>query len=238
MIRLILKIIKIVLALLFCAICASAIFWVWVGYDVSSNPPSRDYQPTIYSKTPAIFYVGTYAFKLPADYSFLSVSDYGGPENTELIFDIYYPDFTPLIDNPKLANEEAGMPHYDNADLVLYIDSGETNPSPATTELHSIHAGTTTDTLKTGPYGLLQIRYKNHPSWDGEYIGISNRTAIDILCESSKTPQSDDTRDDPCDGFFSYKNLSLEESFSVSNLKHWQQIVQKTLNFLAIHEVK
>ena len=112
------------------------------------------------------------------------------------------------------------------------------NTSTGLRELQAIKARTTTDKVKPGPYGLLEVRQKDHPTWTGEYIGLFDKTAIDITCGDPKILQPDGTRDNLCIGFYPYEDLDIEESFSVPNLQHWQRIVQKTIHFLDIHEVK
>ena len=226
----------IVLAVLFCAICAFAIVWIWEGYVISSYPPEHD-PPTTYSKTPAIYYVGTHAFKVPQDYSFLSVSDYGGPGNTQLIFDFYYPDFSALLDNPNFVVGE-GTSRDDNRDVEIYLIAQD-NTSTGLRELQAIKAGTNTDKIKPGPYGLLEIHQRDDSTWviTRHYIGLFNKTAIDITCDNPDII-ANGSRNDSCLGFYPYEDLNIEESFSVPNLQHWRRIVQKTIHFLAIHEVK
>ena len=239
-VRVVKRVIKAIIVMMLVIICACAAL-VFIGMYLSPpDTPDQDHQPPVYSKVPAIFYVGTHAFKVPADYSFLSVSDYGGPGNPQLIFDIYYPDFTPEIDEPRLANLRYGVPAYDNADLTLYVQADDTDISPATTELQAIKAGTTTDRLRPGPYQLLEVHQKDDSTWIStrEYIGIFDGTTVDISCGNPDVLLRDGTRDDICIGLFSYENLSLEEDFSVVNLKYWQNIIQKTIDFLATHEVK
>lgn len=195
------------------------------------------YSSSVYSKAPVILYVGAHAFKVPADYSFLSEADYGGPGNSELIFHFFYPDFKAWLDDPRTIADD-GTARADNDDIQIYLIAGDNNASTGMEKLQVVRGGTTTDKIKPGPYQLLEVRQKDNPTWAGEYIGLFDGTAIDISCGDPNILQDDGTRDNLCIGFYPYKDLDIEESFSVPNLQHWQAIVHKTINFLDMHEVK
>ncbi len=141
-----------------------------------------------------------------------------------------------MLDNPAFI-AGSGTSRDDNRSIEIYL-MADNNTSTGLRELQAIKAGTTTDKIKPGPYGLLKVRKKDYPAWDGHDIGLFDKTAIDITCGDTKILQPDGTRDNLRIGFYPYEDLDIEESFSVPNLQHWRQIVQKTIHFLDIDEVK
>jgi hypothetical protein len=205
-------------------------------------PPGKKYSPEVYSNEPAIFNVGKHAFKVPQDYSFLTLDDYrdlDGSYNPQLIFNFHYPDFVAPYGDPRYFGH--GPNTYDADDLIeTYVQDFEQDFDVGMNELNTIHAGTTTDTLKPGPYQLFEVHQKGEEDWsrNARYIGVTNGIAIDITCGDPSILQKDGTRNDSCVVFFQYRDLSIEQTYPTKYLKYWKDIYKKTYDFLATHEVK
>ena len=216
-------------------VCADAAL-VFLGVVFSRATQNLNYQPPADSKASVILYVGTHAFKMPADYWSAPIDNASAPGDEELILYFYYPYFVPPYDDPRFIADE-GTPRIDDDYVDIYLMTDDSG-SPGTRELQAIKAGTTTDWLTPGPYQLRKVNYKGHPDWRDEYIGSFDGNDVDITCGDPSILQDGVSIDDLCLAYYAYKDLSIQEGFSVPNLKHWQDIVQKTFHFLTIHEVK
>jgi len=184
-----------------------------------------------------VFYVGSHAFKVPADYSSLTAADYGGQGNTHLIFEFYYPAFTAPYDDPRFIADE-GTPRIDNDRIEIYIDSGETAVPDGIERLSSIRASKNGDKATPGPYGLFTI-HQNDPSESlPDFIGVDNGVGIIVLCGDLSRHLTATSPGDECLLFYPFRDLQIEEGFSVPNAAHWKVIYEKTVQFLASHEVK
>jgi len=184
-----------------------------------------------------VFYAGSHAFKVPADYSPLAASDYNGPGNSYLIFEFYYPDFTAPYDDPRFIADE-GTSQINNDFIEIHIVSGETNVPDGNKRLKAIRASKNGDTATPGPYQLFTI-HQNDPSEAlPDYIGVDNGVGIDMLCDNPAIDPGDPANPNSCSVFYPYQDLQIQETFSLSNLPQWKEIYQKTVQFLSTHEVK
>jgi hypothetical protein len=229
--------VKTIIVMMIVFICAWAAL-VFIGLYLS--PPTTrdtDYKQPVDSKAPVMLYVGTHSFKMPADYWSAPIDNASAPGDEELILYFYYPDFVPPYDDPRFIADE-GTPRIDDDKVEIHIYSGDNSVSPGTRELQAIKAGTTTDWLTPAPYQLRKVNYKGHPDWRDEYIGSFDGNDVDITCGDPSILQDGVSIDDLCLAYYAYNDLSIQEGFSVPNLKHWKDIVQRTLHFLTIHEVK
>jgi len=211
--------------------------WLVILIQMCLPANNKPVPPPPPDRTPTVFYVGSHAFKVPADYSSLTAADYGGPGNTHLIFEFYYPAFTAPYDDPRFIADE-GTPRIDNDLIEIYIDSGETGVPDGIQRLNSIRASKNGDKATPGPYGLFTI-HQNDPSEAlPDLIGVDDGVGIDLWCDNPAINPGDPTNPNSCSIFYFFQDLLIGEFFSLSNLPHWKEIHQKTVQFLTTHEVQ